>query len=163
MNCTRSLRLTLLLVLLGTATALAGQSEDADPGLELISVTVEPGAVRADTLCKLSVEVANRGQETADAFAFEVLVAGQQLAIYDGQLFLDPIPAGATRTLQLFNFWSNEEGRELPSAGALKVEVRLRAALWVRVEEQDGAQVWTSEGPVEGLPVSGSASLDIER
>lgn len=160
------LAVVVLFGVLSFAAARAEEPGESDvAGVELVSVSVEPSTVRADTLCKLSVELANRGSRTADAFAFDVVVAGQELVVYDSQLFLDPIPAGATRRLQLFNFWSNEEGRALPAEGDLTVEVKLREALWVRVEEDEaeGAQVWTPEGPVGGLPLSKSVSLDVER
>ena len=151
--------------------AAHAQEEDSGARLELVAVHIQPGEVAADTLCKLEVQVTNHGSQPADALGFDVSVAGTQLKIYKTQLFLDPIAAGETKTIQLFNFWSSEDGRGLPAKGALRVEVRLREALWVRLGEagtggSSGAvqqQTWESLGAVPGLPVSQEIEVKVKR
>lgn len=153
----------LAVLLLSLFSLAAASAQEPAAQLSLAKLSVEPKVIRAETLCKLSVEVTNTGSSTADAFAFDVLVGGEKLTVYESQLFLDPVKAGETRRLKLFNFWSSETGRELPAQGALTVEVRLREARWVRIEEVESEQVWTSLGSVEGLPQSASARVEIER
>jgi hypothetical protein len=150
---------TILLILLLTAVAGLAQESKPAPGLTLESVRVDPASPGPDTLCKLSVTVKNAGAKTASALGFRVKVDGKELAVYQNELFFHPVPAGGTTDVKLHNFWTNETGRPFPTGGRMTVEVTLTEARWMDVKTENGAEVWTPVGPVEGLPVSKSVTL----
>lgn len=135
--------------------------EAPDPILTLTGIEVEPSSPGPETLCRLTVEVTNRGDDAASALVFTVTVAGQELPVYEKQVFLKAVPPGETVELALYNFWSGETGRPAPSDGELPVEVTLREARWIEISEEDGAEVWSLEGPVEHLPSTVSTVLEM--
>ncbi|HEX3128184.1 MAG TPA: hypothetical protein VH394_12715 [Thermoanaerobaculia bacterium] len=151
-------RIAILLFLLVAAAALAQESKPA-PGLTLEAVKVDPASPGPDKLCKLSVTVKNAGAKTASALGFRVKVDGKELAVYGKELFFRPVPAGSTTEIKLHNFWSSETGRPFPASGRMTVEVTLAEARWMDVKTENGAEVWTPVGAVEGLPVSKSVTL----
>lgn len=155
--------LPLLLVLLLAAFTVAGAQEPkpAAPLLALESVQVDPASPGPDTLCRLSVKLRNSGTKTASAFAFRVRIDGKDLPVYEKELFLRPVGAGASSEIRLHNFWSSETGRPFPAGGKMTVEVTLAEARWMDVKTQNGTEVWTPAGPVEGLPVSKTATLTL--
>ncbi len=153
------LALALLLGLL-TASAFADQEAAAAPLLTLEEVTVEPTNPGPDTLCKLRVKLRNAGTQIASQLDFGVSINGQALPVYRNQLFMYPVAAGETAEIKLYNFWSTETFRPFPTDGKMKVEVTLRDARWMTVEEdEEKVEVWTPQGAVEGLPVSRSVTL----
>lgn len=153
-----------LLLALGVAVpAGAQETKRPAPGLVLEAVKVDPASPGPDTLCKLSVTIRNAGSQTASALGFRVKVDGKELAVYVNELFFKPIAAGATAEVKLHNFWSNETGRPFPTTGKLTVEVTLTEARWMDVKTENGAEVWTPVGPVEGLPVSKSITLSVKK
>ncbi len=153
---------TILLILLLTAVAGLAQEGKPAPGLTLESVRVDPASPGPDTLCKLSVTVKNAGAKTASALGFRVKVDGKELAVYKNELFFHPVPAGgAPAEIKLHNFWTNETGRPFPTGGRMTVEVTLTEARWMDVKTENGSEVWTPVGPVEGLPVSKSVTLTV--
>ena len=79
------------------------------------------------------------------------------------ELFFHPVAAGATAEVRLHNFWSNETGRPFPTNGKMTVEVTLAEAKWMDVKTENGAEVWTAAGPIEGLPVSKSVTLTLKK
>lgn len=154
--------------------AAEGQAAEPAPkallALEEVIVRgpVEGEAPGADTLVRLSVRIANRGEAIASALAFTVEVAEQELPVYVNQVFLKPIPPGETVELALYNFWTSETGRDAPADGKLSVEVALREAKWMErtVEEAEGeppVEVWTPTGAVEGLPVTASTVVTLKK
>lgn len=161
------LLLVLLLVAALTVTGLAQESKKPAPGLTLESVKVDPASPGPDTLCKLSVTVKNAGAKTASALGFRVKVDGKELAVYGNELFFRPVPPGnlegGTTEIKLHNFWSNETGRPFPTGGRMTVEVTLAEARWMDVKTENGAEVWTPTGAVEGLPVSKSVTLTLAK
>ena len=162
--------LPILLVLLLTAAGgftgvwaqnqAQGQKSSA-PLLVVESIQVDPASPGPDTLCRLSVKLKNSGAKTASALAFRVKIDGKDLPVYEKELFLRPVPAGASAEIRLHNFWSSETGRPFPTGGKMTVEVTLAEARWMDVKTQDGAEVWTPAGPVEGLPVSKTVTLTL--
>jgi hypothetical protein len=155
-------RLTLLILLL----LLTAGAKSPDPGLTLEAVEVDPASPGPDTLCRLSVTLRNTGGEgtkTASALAFRVKVDGRELPVYKNELFFRPVAAGASAEVRLHNFWSNETGRPFPTNGKMTVEVTLAEARWMDVKTENGAEVWTAAGPVEGLPVSKSVTLTLKK
>jgi hypothetical protein len=129
---------------------------------------VEGEAPGADTLARLSVRIANRGEAIASSLAFTVEVAEQELPVYVNQVFLKPIPPGVTVELALYNFWTGETGRPAPADGKLSVEVSLREAKWMertveQVEGEPPVEVWTPTGAVEGLPVTASTVVTLKK
>jgi hypothetical protein len=152
--------LLLVLLLLVALAAVAQESKPA-PGLTLESVKVDPASPGPDTLCKLSVTVKNAGAKTASALGFRVKVDGKELAVYKNELFFRPVAAGGTTEIKLHNFWSSETGRPFPTGGRMTVEVTLAEARWMDVKTENGAEVWTPVGAVEGLPVSKSVTLTL--
>lgn len=158
--------LTILLVLLlafaGGLSGLGAQApKPAAPLLALEAVQVDPASPGPDTLCRLSVRLKSSGTKTASAFAFRVRVDGKDLPVYEKELFLKPVAPGASAEIRLHNFWSSETGRPFPAGGKMTVEVTLAEARWMDVKTQDGAEVWTPAGPVEGLPVSKTVTLTL--
>ncbi len=140
-----------------------GETE-MEPPIVIESVTVEPSTPGPDTLCRLRVELRNRGSEIASQLDFSVKVNDQEVAVYRNQLFMYPIPAGGAAEVPLYNFWTTETSRPMPSDGKLTVEVVLKDARWMKVEEdEEGVEVWTPLGDIEGLPVSSSVSLTMSR
>lgn len=164
-----------LAVLLTLAPALLAQeeappeaaAETPEPLLALEAVKVEgpptgeaPGP---ETLVRLTVSIANRGEEIASALVFQVTVADQELPVYRDQVFLKAIPPGETTELRLYNFWTGETGRPAPADGKLPVEVTLTEARWTEVVDEEGVEVWKPLGPVEGLPVSASTVVTLKK
>lgn len=147
------------------------RAEEALLALEEVIVRgpVEGKAPGADTLVRLSVRIANRGEQIASALAFTVEVAEQELPVYTNQVFLKPIPPGETVELALYNFWTGETGRPAPADGKLAVEVALREAKWMNRSVEEGAEgeppveVWTPTGTVENLPVTASTVVTLKK
>lgn len=162
MDMMRKLLILLLFLVLAGA-------KSPDPGLTLESVKVDPASPGPDTLCRLSVTLRSiggeggEGKKTASALAFRVKVDGRELPVYKNELFFRPVAAGATAEVKLHNFWSNETGRPFPTNGKMTVEVTLAEAQWMDVKTENGAEVWTAAGPVEGLPVSKSVTLTLKK
>lgn len=154
--------LLLVLLLLAAISGLAQEKKPA-PGLTLEAVKVDPASPGPDTLCKLSVTVKNAGAKTASALGFRVKVDGKDLAVYGNELFFRPVAAGGTAEIKLHNFWSNETGRPFPTGGRMTVEVTLTEARWMDVKTENGAEIWTPVGAVEGLPVSKSVTLTLPK
>ncbi len=154
------------LVALPMTLAADDPAEEAasDPPLSVDSITVEPENPGPDTLCRLRVQLRNRGSEIASQLDFSVKINGQELGVYSNQLFMYPIPAGASEEVQLYNFWTTETSRPMPKDGKLTVEVAHKGARWWEIKEDDeGVVVWTPLGDVEGLPVSTSVTLTMSR
>jgi len=141
--------------------ASAHTSAKAPISIDAVQVTPENPA--ADTLCRLTVTLHNRGERPMTALGFDVSVAGHPLPVYDNQLFLKSIGPDETVDLALYNFWTSETGRPAPADGKMKVEVTLREARWLKTGEEDGVEVWTLEGPVEGLPTSGETIVPLSK
>lgn len=150
------------LVLLAALPVVGQEAEvPAPPPVTVESVRIEPARPAADTLCKLFVEIANTGDEIATQLGFEVRLNGQPIDVYETQLYMFPVPAGETKELQLFNFWTTETGRPAPANGKLEVEVELLEARWVEISDQEGVEVWDPIGPVPGLPSSAKLELEL--
>lgn len=171
----RRFALLALAVLLTLAPGLVAQEEvppaeakAPEPLVTLAGLKVEgptPGeAPGPESLVRLTVEIANRGEAIASALAFTVTVAGQALPVYEKQVFLKAVPPGGTTELRLYNFWTGETGRPAPADGKLPVEVTLTEARWMEVsEDEEGVEVWKPLGEVEGLPVSVSTVVALKR
>lgn len=151
------------------AAPAPGQDEAAEPATPLLTVeevVVEPSSPAADTLCRLRVKLRNSGEKIASQLGFAVTVNGQDLGVYGNQLFMFPVPAGATEEVALYNFWSTESSRAMPADGKMRVEVTLREAIWTSVEmeqdEEGEIEVWTPIGPVEGLPSKAVVTLQMQ-
>lgn len=143
------------------------EAEAPEPLLSLEKVTVEGPPTGAplgpETLARLTVSIANRGEEIASALVFTVSVAGRELPVYENQVFLKAIPPGGTTELALYNFWTGETGRPAPADGKLPVEVTLTEARWMEVsEDEEGVEVWKPLGEVEALPVSASTQVALK-
>jgi hypothetical protein len=117
------------------------------------SIRLEPPKPGPETLCQLYVTLENRGEHPASLFAFAVEVGGESLDVYEKDLYVVSLAAGAREELRLFNFWTTESGRPMPEDGQLKVEVRLEEASWMQVERHgESEETWTPTGAVEALP-----------
>ncbi len=156
MDMMRKLLILLLFLVLSGA-------KSPEPALTLEAVKVDPASPGPDTLCRLSVTLRSSGTKTASALAFRVKVDGRELPVYKNELFFRPVAAGATAEVKLHNFWSSETGRPFPTNGKMTVEVTLAEAQWMDVKTENGAEVWTAVGPVEGLPVSKSVTLTLKK
>ncbi len=131
--------------------------------LALEGLSVEPSKPGTETLCHLTVKIANHGEKIATAFAFTVAVAGHELPVYRNQVFVKPVPAGQTVELALYNFWTSETGRPAPTDGKLPVKVTLREARWTEKSEEKGVEVWKLQEPVPGLPVEASVTVPLAK
>jgi len=150
----------------GTGENAAGKApakKEEAPAVAVTAVAVDPSEPGADTLCRLTVTLDNRGERTASLFGFRVAVGGVELPVYERELFAFPVPAGKSAELPLFNFWSTETGRPAPAGGELEVEVTLLEAQWVEIETEEEAEVWTPVGPVPGLPSTESLTLEMKK
>lgn len=162
-------RLWRTLPAIGLAAVLAAVAPAQEPAADAPTVTlegivVEPAEPAADTLCKLKVKLRNRGTEIGSQLGFEVKINGQALPVYGNHLFLYPLEPGQETELQLYNFWSTETSRPMPADGKLKLDVTLTEARWFEVADDDeGVEVWTPIGPVEGLPSSQSVTLQMKK
>ncbi len=169
-RCARLAALAAALATLLQPLPSAGQEaseEAAKPLLTVEAVEVEPAAPGPDTLCRLRVQLRNRGDQIASQLGFAVSINGQPLGVYGNQLFMYPVMPGTTEEISLYNFWTTETSRPMPADGKLRVEVSLREAIWARMtieEDEEGEiEVWTPIGPVEGLPVSASVTLEMKK
>lgn len=133
------------------------------PSITVEAVTVEPASPGPDTLCKLTVKLANGGDRTASQLDFKVKINGQELPVYRNQLFMFPVPAGETVDIPLYNFWSTETSRPAPSGGKLDIEVTLAEAQWTEIKIEEDVEVWRPLGPVEGLPVAKTLTLSMSK
>ena len=61
--------------------------------------------------------------------------------------------------IRLHDFWSSETGRPFPKDGKLDVEVTLREATWVRIEQKDGVEQRIPLGAIDLLPVNRQATF----
>lgn len=166
----RTLPALLAFLALAGVSALPAQEEaaaTAAPLLALETVQVEapvPGEPPGpESLVRLTVAIANRGERIASALAFTVEVAGQELPVYRNQVFLKAIPPGGTTELRLYNFWTGETGRPAPADGKLTVVVTLEEASWMEVADEEGVEVWKPLGAVEGLPVTASTVVALKK
>ena len=148
---------------------VAAQQEEAAAKAPLVTVTgisVEPEKPAADTLCRLRVRLTNAGEQIASRLGFSVSLNGQDLGVYGNQLFMYPIPPGATEEVSLYNFWTTETSRAMPADGKLRVEVTLQEAVWtersMETDEEGEIEVWTPIGPVENLPSTASITLEMK-
>ncbi len=151
-----------LSIVLAPVVALA-QDAEPSPQITIESITVDPPSPAADTLCKLTVTLSNKGTEIASQLDFKVKINGQDLPVYRNQIFMYPLPAGQTGEIKLYNFWSTETSRPMPQDGKLQVEVTLAAAQWTKISMQEDVEVWEPLGEVGGLPQSSSVTLEMER
>lgn len=149
------------LLLLASSPAPAQEGAAAAP-ITIESVQVDPATPAADTLCKLTVTLANHGEETASQLGFRVELNGQSLVVYDNQLFMYPVGPGESTEIPLYNFWTTETSRPtMPADGTYEVKVTLREAQWTDIStDEEGVEVWKPLGPVEGLPTSASLTLE---
>lgn len=147
-------------------SSLTAQGSRASP-LAIESVTVEPSAPGADTLCRLRLAIKNSGSQPAYALAFDVKIGGQALPVYAHQVFLDVLPPGKTTEVRLFNFWTTETSRPRPADGKLQLEIALREAQWLEISfEGEGkarSEVWTPKGAVSGLPVRAAKTVTLRK
>lgn len=159
--------LAAVLTLAGLPATRAQQEEPASaaPPLSIEEIIVEPANPAADTLCKLRVKLGNAGTETASQLAFKVALNGEELSVYGNQLFMFPVVPGGDNELKLYNFWTTETSRPtMPKDGKYKVEVTLTEARWMKIaDDEEGVEVWTPLGDVEGLPVSKSITLQAQK
>ena len=153
-----------IFILGGLIAAGAQQAGEQKPSLlKIESVMVEPTKPGPDTLCKLRVAVRNDGDEIASQLDFKVKINGQELAVYRNQLFMYPVEPKQSSEIKLYNFWTTETSRSMPEDLKLTVEVSLVEARWMKIEMEDGVEVWTPLGDVDGLPVSQSVTLSMSK
>jgi hypothetical protein len=150
----------LLLALTTISPSASAAKESAPkPSLSIAKVSVTPLDAGADTLCHLTVELANAGDRIASQLGFVVKVNGRELPVYKNQLFMQRVDPGKTVTLKLYNFWTSETSRPAATDGRYEVEVSLVAAKWYRIGDEKGTEVWTPLDVVPGLPVSAKATV----
>ena len=83
------------------------------------------------------------------------------VGVYENLLFVQEIAPQSSTTVDLFNFWSTESDRPLPTNGELTIEVLLLEAQWAEIEIEKGVEIWTPTGTVPGLPVSSRLILQL--
>jgi len=131
--------------------------------LSISAITVEPGNLKPRTLCRLSVKIENRGSHPASSFHFRVTINGRGVDTYQRMSFMERIDPGAAQEIQLLNFWTSDPaGPSSGIGGPLPVEVTLDEAQWCEVGKQGNVNEMKLTGPVEGLPVSKSLTLQVK-
>ena len=112
------------------------------------------------------MKIRNAGDKIASRLGFAVSLNGQDLGVYGNQIFMYPVPPGASEEIALYNFWTTESSRGMPADGKLEVRVTLREATWTTVatetDDEGEIEVWTPIGPVENLPSSHSITLKMK-
>ena len=180
-----------LMIAIATAESLAATGQEstqtaseieAGP-LSLVGIEITPVDPSAETLCTLTVHIENASERQAFSLAFEVEVGGQNLPVYEKQLFMVPVPPSGSNAsaddgtptnptpfeLDLFNFWTSDSRRAAPADGKLTVTVRLIGAQWLEISQEKDASsggtvdVWTPKGPVPGLPQNISTTLKLAK
>ncbi len=136
--------------------------EPASP-VTLGKITIEPANPGPDTLCKLRVEIQNRGEKIASQFGFAVTINGQPLPVYRNQLYMFRVEPGMTAELRLYNFWTTETNRPLPPDGKLHIEVSLNEAEWKTIQMEGDEEVWRPAGTVPGLPVTQTLTVELAK
>jgi len=153
------------LLLVGPAAAQE-EGATAAAALKIEEISVEPANPAAETLCQLRVKISNAGERIASRLGFAVSLNGQDLGVYGNQIFMFPVAPGTTEEVSLYNFWTTETSRAMPADGKLRVEVKLKEAVWTQVatetDEEGEIEVWTPIGPVENLPVKASVTLQMK-
>jgi hypothetical protein len=149
-----------------TAQAQEGGEEvevdvEVESHLALASIEMDAAETDLPKLVSLSVGIANESERPITALAFEVVVEGVSLPVYDNQLFMQRLAPGETTTVELYNFWSGETGRPNPSDGKLDVTVRLREAQWLTVTKEGATDVWEVGDAVPGLPLEVQSTLSL--
>ncbi len=120
--------------------------------LTIEAIQVAPAGPASSPLRRLSVTIANRGEDAVSRIAFIVKINGRPIDAYAHTRFLNVVAPGQA-DLRLYNFWVAEPGRT-PAAPS-EVEVTIAAADRVAHEEgPDRVSTWTSRGAVSGLPAS---------
>jgi hypothetical protein len=147
----------------GSLSMVTPSAAQEAPPITIESILVEPSSPGPDTLCKLTVKLANGGDRTASQLDFKVQINGEDLPVYANQLFMFPVPAGESVDVPLYNFWSTETSRPLPGDGKLDIEVTLAAAQWMEIKLEEDVEVWRPLGPVEGLPTSKSVPVSMSK
>ena len=155
--------LTLLLLAVTGPGTMAQETEEVAPEVTIETILVEPAKPAADTLCRLSVELKNNGDQVASQLGFKVVINGAEIPVYSNQLFMFPLPPGESTELALYNFWSTETSRPMPKDGKLKLEVTLLEAQRTKIEMVEGVETWTPLGEVPGLPAGASLTLEMAR
>ena len=145
----------------GTAGPSEAQGEETRRPPLVLAARLAPSSAGPETLLRLSVVVDNRGQRPVSAFRFAVTAEGRQLPVYRDTVYLAPVAPGERRTLPLHNLWASEAGRPPPADGRLDVEVAVVEGSWVAREETAEGLRWRLVGPVEGLPVRATATVEI--
>ncbi len=141
----------------------AGEAKPA-AAVSIEGIVVEPADPGPDTLCRLTVRLKNSGDRVASQLGFTVRINGKDLPVYGNQLFMFPLEPGAVSELKLYNFWSTETSRPMPADGRLELEVELKEAQWIDISiDDDGVEVWTPLGAIEGLPVSSKIALSMKK
>ncbi len=139
------------------------ETAEPKPTLAITAIAVEPEGPAVDTLCRVRVTVRNTGPATVSALYFRVAVNGADLEVYENQVFMDRLDAGAETEVVLYNFWTTESRRPAPADGKLQLVVELREAQLVEITtEDDGTEVWTLGDAVAGLPVSKELGIKLK-
>lgn len=155
---------TAFLALQASPAAWAQDEEAAAPPLSIEEIVVEPSKPAAETLVRLSVKLGNTGEQTASQLAFQIKLNGQELGVYGNQLFMFAVEPGGENELRLYNFWTTETSRSMPADGKLNIEVTLTEARWMEITTDDeGVEVWTPKGDVDGLPVSKTIAVSMQK
>lgn len=160
----------LMLGVLGLVTpnalpAVAAESAESEPlpRLTISSIEVTPDKPAADTLCRLKVILDNQDPRIASQLGFTITINGQELPVYRNHLFMFPVEPGGASELPLYNFWSTETSRPMPTSGKLDIEVTLREARWMKIETIEEVETWTPLGDVSELPVSRKITLKMTK
>lgn len=162
MNRISPILLALLLVL--RAGGALAADESPKPQISIDELLLEPAAPTTTTLCRLRVKLSNPLDKPVSMLRFAVKVSGQDLPVYDNQVFLQAIPAAGATELKLYNFWVSETGRAAPTDGKLTVEVTLLEAQLMKIgPDAEGVETWEPLGPVTGLPVSKTRTVELKK
>jgi hypothetical protein len=135
---------------------LAPQAHAASSPVSIEAVSVTPQKPGPGVLCTLGVRLKNSGTHIATDFRFSVKIDGQDVATYKVESFAQNVAPGASDTIALHNFWT-------PTApkASVTVEVSVLEGRWADVKQEGNTSTTTPVGPIEGLPVSATQSVQM--
>jgi hypothetical protein len=139
-----------------TLAFLATQARAASPLVSMEAVSVAPQRPGAGVLCTLGVRLKNAGTHTATDFRFKVKIDGEDVAIYHIESFAVNVGPGGSDTIALHSFWSPATAK-----ANFTVEVTVLEGRWADVKREGNTSTTTPLGPIEGLPVSATQSVQM--
>jgi hypothetical protein len=154
MTVRRSTALTGLAI--ASLVFLPSHAPAASAPVSIEAVSVSPASPGPGVLCGLSVRLKNAGAHTATNFRFKVRIDGQDVATYNVEMYAENVAPGASDTIALHNFWTAATAK-----ASFPVEVSVLEGAWADVKREGNTSTTPPLGPIEGLPVSATQTVQM--